>query len=417
MTNRSILDKFFKLGIGSVAWAALFWMLFQVGHYLNGIVILFGLVILFTYILLAPVNTMEFTIHKVLSILARLLKLRFLENQLPALLPRALAILFVYFLSAFVMLVVSVRFAPVAFDQLSQFSNQLPQYIHQGEEWILNQSFTQNYFHQEIATLKSKGRLSKPQEKRIAVETQDAAIQDIPLSPTEKEIIREQLFGTSQHVNDFVREHIGGTFQNLITVISTTLAGFVYALTGLVLVFYFLLDGKDLKNGFIDMLPQDHQADADYLLSNLHSVMFGFVKGQVMLGMATGLYMIIVYSMFDVPYALFLGAFFALAEIIPVVGTWLGFLPGILVLLFINPMTLLVVMGLVYVFQLIKDNLVAPRVLGQVMGLHPVIVILSLLICAKIAGLVGVLFAIPLASAINVLIRFLQEKEVKKFNV
>jgi predicted PurR-regulated permease PerM len=76
---------------------------------------------------------------------------------------------------------------------------------------------------------------------------------------------------------------------------------------------------------------------------------------------------------------------------------------------------LLMVMALVYVYQAIKDNVVAPRVLGQVVGLHPVIVIVSLLVCAKVAGLVGVLFAIPFASMVNVLIRFFQQKELEQF--
>ena len=129
----------------------------------------------------------------------------------------------------------------------------------------------------------------------------------------------------------------------------------------------------------------------------------------LLLGMVTGLFMMLVYTVFDVPYAIFLGAFFAISEILPVVGTWIGFTPGIVVLLFINPLKLLAVMGICYIYQSIKDNLVAPKIVGDIMGLHPVMVILSLLICAKIAGLVGVLFAIPLASMVNVLITYLQE--------
>lgn len=418
MAGHTSLDRFFKLSLGLLAWVVLAWIMFKAANFLVGIVVLFGMSLLFTYLLLAPVNVMELLLRKLVHWITSRPKLGFLRQRLPETLPRVFAIVLVYLAFALTTLIISVRFVPVAFEQLHQFSNELPKYVHQGEEWILNQPFAQNYFHQEVTTLKSRGELTKPQE--ILIESEARQLGTIPLdklSPAEKQVIREKIFGTSGRLFDFAREHIGGTFQNLLTIVSSTLAGFVYTLTGLVLVFYFLLDGKDLKNGFISMLPRDSQASANYLLSNIHLALFGFVKGQVMLGIVTGIYMVIVYSLFDVPYSFFLGAFFAIAEIIPVVGTWLGFFPGILVLLFINPLKLIFVMGLVYVYQLIKDNLVAPRVLGQAVGLHPVIVIVSLLVCAKISGLVGVLFAIPLASIVNVLIRFAQQKDAKHLSI
>jgi predicted PurR-regulated permease PerM len=328
--------------------------------------------------------------------------------------PRALAILSVYLIFAATVLVLSVRFVPVAATQLTEFTSALPQHIDRIEEWAMKQPLMENYFHQEVEAMRKKGALTKDEESKLVQEQKAAPVEkDHPhkLSPTEKEVVREKVFSTTSHLNDFVVNHIGATFQNLMTLISTTLSGLVYALTGLVLLFYFLLDGRDLKNGFVDILPPDSQQVVDQFLTQVHASMFGFVKGQVLLGIATGIFMIILYSLFDVPYAFFLGAFFAVSEILPVVGTWLGFTPGILVLLFINPLKLLMVMGIVYVYQVIKDNMVAPRVLGHTTGLHPVIVILSLLVCAKIAGLVGVLFAIPIASTINVAITMLREHD------
>jgi predicted PurR-regulated permease PerM len=64
-----------------------------------------------------------------------------------------------------------------------------------------------------------------------------------------------------------------------------------------------------------------------------------------------------------------------------------------------------------YCYQTIKDNILAPKVVGDVMGLHPLVIVLSLLICAQVAGLLGVLVALPLASAVNVIIRLLLHKE------
>jgi predicted PurR-regulated permease PerM len=119
-----------------------------------------------------------------------------------------------------------------------------------------------------------------------------------------------------------------------------------------------------------------------------------------------------VYSIFHVPYAILLGSIFALAELLPVVGTWIGITIGLtVILLTMDPIVAFWVWLCSYCYQTIKDNILAPKVVGDVMGLHPMVIILALLICAKIAGLLGVLMALPLASAVNVVIRLLLQKD------
>jgi len=121
-------------------------------------------------------------------------------------------------------------------------------------------------------------------------------------------------------------------------------------------------------------------------------------------------YVILINTMFGIPYAVFLGTFFAVAQILPVVGPWVGLIPWLLVLHLVAPVKILLALGCIGVFQLIKDIWLGPKVMGHVMELHPVIVIISLLVCAKAMGVVGFVFAIPLASMVNVTIRFLQNK-------
>jgi len=393
------LERFYKLGVGLLAWALLIAISFFVGGQFLGIAVLFGFTLLFTYLLVGPVNLMEKVFRE---------GLLYISRRLPSHLPRVMSILIVYLTFALVFIVFALRFVPVAVTQLVGFSQNLPTYTQRVEEWLLNQSFSQGYFHQEIEKLRAQKELTPEQEVALNKESMGKFKR---LSPTEKDVIRQRIFSAPAQVDTFFKDYLGNTFNNLLLLVTTTLTGFIYTLTGLVLVFYFLLDGARLKDGLVEMLPQEVRYNANYLLLNMHHVMFGFIKGQVFLGILTGAYMILIYSLFGVPYAIFLGAFFAIAEILPVVGTWLGFLPGILVLLFMNPFKLVMVACFLYMFQLIKDNLIAPKIVGKVMGLHPVIVILSLLICARAAGLVGVLFAIPLASMINVTLKFFQNQE------
>jgi len=59
------------------------------------------------------------------------------------------------------------------------------------------------------------------------------------------------------------------------------------------------------------------------------------------------------------------------------------------------------------IFQWLKDNLVAPRYIGNKIGLHPVVIFIAIMIGAKIDGMLGIIFAIPVASALNVVYRYM----------
>jgi predicted PurR-regulated permease PerM len=187
-----------------------------------------------------------------------------------------------------------------------------------------------------------------------------------------------------------------GTFLN------STLEGLVAVLATLVLVYQFLLHGGRLQATCVRMMPVGSRRAAHDFLRKLHKVMRAFVLGQVMLGAFTGLYMIIVYSVFDVPYGVLLGVFFGFADVIPVIGTYLGITPGLLVVLLSkSPMTLLWVWLSSYCYQSIKDNIISPKIMGDVLGLHPVATVLALMVGLQLAGLAGLIAAIPVLAMIR----------------
>jgi predicted PurR-regulated permease PerM len=127
--------------------------------------------------------------------------------------------------------------------------------------------------------------------------------------------------------------------------------------------------------------------------------MLAFVQGQVFLGLITGLYMFVIYSLFGVPYALLLASIFAISELLPMVGTYIGFTPALVVIVLTgNFTTLLGVFASSYLWQTLKDNFIQPHFFGNALGMHPVFVIVSLIICGKLGGILGILLAIPLAA-------------------
>lgn len=383
-------------GLGLLAW------------YYYPIVALLGIVLVVTYLLVWPVDLAEKGLSRFSAWTGRLPGYGWLVQQAPEVNPRILAVMIVYFLFFMLITLSAVKIVPELGREVTSLSRKLPGYLDSAYETVIDWSnrtpgggFIKQFFRQDIEAAEKEGKVS-PQ-----------ADENAPISTAEKEVIRESVRkSTIGRVAGFTEETFKTALANLTTAVTGTLAGFVFAVSGLVLIFYFLLDGQRLRRDFLRILPETAQDTAAYFLGSFHAVMSAFIKGQVLLGMLTGVYMFIIYTFFGVPYAIFLGVLTAVAEFLPVVGTYIGITPGLLVALFtIGPIKTLIIWGLSYAFQTVKDNILTPKIQGGVMGLHPLVVLLALIVCAKVAGLVGILFALPLASAFNVVIRYLTHGE------
>lgn len=377
-------------------------------YYFYALASLLMVVLIVTYILLGPVNVMEWGIRKLTQSLRSIPGYNRLMGITSDANPRVLAVIIVYL--SFILLLVwgGGQFIPLLGRQLGDMSSrinvQLVTVSDQVIDWAdshVGQGLFRNIFSKDIQMAEQQGQVHQhaPAGNKVTRE--------------EKVVIHQSLL---KNTVTQIENLVATALPNFINFVGGTLNGLLYCLVGVLLTFYFLVDGYRLRSEWLSLVPEKARRTVDKLLSSFHQVMFAFIKGQVMLGILTGAYMFAIYSIFHVPYAFLLGCVFALAELLPVVGTWIGIGIGLTVILLnMPPITAVWVWLCSYAYQTIKDNILAPKVVGDVMGLHPLVIILSLLICAKVAGLLGVLVALPLASIVNVVIRMLlHEDHVEK---
>ncbi|MBI5172806.1 MAG: AI-2E family transporter [Candidatus Obscuribacter sp.] len=209
----------------------------------------------------------------------------------------------------------------------------------------------------------------------------------------------------------------------------STMTWVLYGLSILVLTFYFLLEGHRMKDRIIASLPSRSQGVLHGMARDIDLNMQSFFRGQIVMGVGFGLVMMGLYFLLGVQYALVLGLILAAWEIVPVIGPLLGFLPAALVVL-INGMDnvplerlwqVLLIVVIFNVGQWIKDNLIAPRYIGNAVNLHPVIIFISIMIGARMDGILGIVFAIPAASVVNVVyqqltLAYRQKKEANSLS-
>jgi predicted PurR-regulated permease PerM len=188
-----------------------------------------------------------------------------------------------------------------------------------------------------------------------------------------------------------------------------TIGGYIVSvLVNLVLVlvigFLWLVTADRLKAFVVDLMPVNHQALAADVFREMGMRMGGFLRAtainMVVVGVLTG----VATAVIGLPSPVLLGIFAGLTAAIPLVGPFLGIVPPLLLALTIGPGHAVLVVVVLLVIQLLDANLVVPMVMNRVVSLPALAVVMSLLIGGALEGLIGALLAVPVASALQVVL-------------
>lgn len=215
-------------------------------------------------------------------------------------------------------------------------------------------------------------------------------------------------FGISQTQISGFGQQIIGQAENFATSAVPLLTGFFNFLLDAILVavisIYFLVDGGRLTRWLRRNMPLPQQARANFLLDTLQRIVGGYIRGQFLLAALIGVLVGIGMAIFRVPYAVLLGVLAFVLEFIPVLGTLVSGAICVLIALTQGWITALLVLGYFIFVHIIEGDIVGPRIVGQAIGLHPIVSLVALVAGGELFGIWGALFASPLAGVIQALI-------------
>ncbi|WP_138497546.1 AI-2E family transporter [Nostoc sp. PA-18-2419] len=203
-----------------------------------------------------------------------------------------------------------------------------------------------------------------------------------------------------------VSNQINANIQNLVQQLASGAVGFAGTLlSGLldlvlivVLAFYMLLYGERVWYGLVNLLPS---SIGDPLTTSLRLNFQNFFLSQLLLGLFMIVTLTPIFLIIKVPFALLFAILIGISELIPFIGASLGIgLVTILVLLQNWWLAVQVALAAI-VMQQLKDNLLAPRLLGNFIGLNPIWIFVAILMGYDIAGLFGTVVAVPIAGTIK----------------
>ncbi|WP_036531565.1 AI-2E family transporter [Neosynechococcus sphagnicola] len=202
----------------------------------------------------------------------------------------------------------------------------------------------------------------------------------------------------ANQVNRRIEDQVQALVSQVLGLALGTVSGLVNFLLVIVLAFYMLLYGDRLWQGVIKLLPRRFGTSLSASLQlNFHN----FLISQLLLGLFMFVALTPIFWLMGVSFALLFALIIGVANLIPLIGAALGIGLVILLVMFQNLWLSLQVAIAAVVVQQIKDNLLGPRLMGDIIGLNPIWIFVALLAGGQIAGLLGVFVAVPIAGTIK----------------
>jgi predicted PurR-regulated permease PerM len=193
------------------------------------------------------------------------------------------------------------------------------------------------------------------------------------------------------------------TFGQFATVLAGTIAIVATFVVVPFVTAYLLLDLEHLKRSLAAVVPEERRRATMGLLSEIDAVIGGFIRGQMLVALMVGILITAALILLHVPFPYLFGLLAGVGDLIPYVGAVLAVVPAFISATLTNGWIngLLVVLAFVVIFEA-EGHLIAPNIVGKQVRLSPFIVIIALLIGAELAGIFGMLVAVPLAGVMRV---------------
>jgi predicted PurR-regulated permease PerM len=322
-------------------------------------------------------------------------------------LPRVIAVIVVFavFLTVGILLIVGV--GPSIYSETQKFSKALPAYVERS--WNQLDDFLQNNLEKlpqfgPIPPLDAgnPGELSTPANPAATPRNSLQKYQHNPYVRQSLQYLQDQLPSLAQRSWEFVLSSITGVFGAF---------GF---LLGLLLVpiylFFFLMESHRIARSWSNYLPiwkSEFKDEVVVVLTEINGYLINFFRGQLVVSMIDGTLTAIGLSILGLQFGFLIGFFLAFLGLMPIIGFAVCYIPAVLIAFvqfndWVHPLWVTIIF---FIVQQLDGMVVAPRVVGNSVGLHPMTVIFSVFLWTLVlGGLLGAVLAIPMTATLKVLL-------------
>ncbi len=213
--------------------------------------------------------------------------------------------------------------------------------------------------------------------------------------------VRTELDRVSADARNSAESYARDIVASSLSAAYTTAAAILGYLVVPVWLFYVLRDRDQGVRGFLALMPEEVRADTHNILGIASRTVGNYLRAQLLLGLVIGMVTTMGLYLLDVPFFLGLGLIAGITELIPIIGPVLGSIPAIAVALAVDPQKAVWVVLFYLAVQQLENNLLVPRLQGGAIRINPAVIIMLLVLANAIAGFWGLFFILPLAGVVK----------------
>lgn len=274
--------------------------------------------------------------------------------------PRSVAVLLIYAVFLTTIIVIAINLIPMFIEQLEELNEHLPE-----------------------MTLQAQGLMRHMNSRLI---------------PPGVEMGMNNWFF---QLENRLAEGISNFLDNIGTTINVLFNAFIVPF----LVFYILKDFDVFERTLVSCLPRSRRKSIVTLLKDIDDALGNYIRGQFIVCIIIGVLAYIGYAIIGMPYALLFASVVAIFNIVPYMGPFLGAAPAIIMASTVSFRLVLFVAVVNTVCQIVESNIISPQVVGRKLHLHPLLIIFALLVGGELAGMIGLILAVPFFAAAKVVIQ------------
>jgi predicted PurR-regulated permease PerM len=194
-----------------------------------------------------------------------------------------------------------------------------------------------------------------------------------------------------------IRNFTASSINYLVSLLGTFFTNFVNFIFIAVVTLFMLLNGRNVWRFILKVVPErSRQKFADTIEEKL----LGFFRGQLILMLFLTFFSFLIFILLEVPFPLILSITIGVLDAVPGIGATLGIGTVFIILLTQDILLAFKILVISIILQQIQDNLISPRVMQNAVNINPVVTFFALLVGAKIAGLLGIFLAVPIAGSV-----------------
>ncbi|CAM4133632.1 AI-2E family transporter [Paenibacillus alkaliterrae] len=275
--------------------------------------------------------------------------------------PRTIAVLLIYAVFCAVITVLLVNLIPMVIDQVQEFNRHVPE---------------------------------------LSMRAQNI-VSDINNTSFLPESIRSGINKSLMNIEKKLSESLFTFVNNIGSMLNAVFIAFIIPF----LAFYILKDFDVFERTVITYVPKSHRKNTVRLLKDIDAALGSYIRGQFLVCVIVGILAYCGYLLIGMPYALLLAGIVAITNVIPYLGPFFGAAPAILMASTVSLKMVILVAIVNTLCQILEGNVISPQVVGRTLHMHPLAIIFALLVGGEIAGIIGMILAVPIFAACKVIVQ------------